>query len=57
VIAAQSMINGLTTIGFLEIGFIAETVSLSIALAVHGTALVAMGLITVLFRPEMRTLD
>jgi MFS family permease len=57
VIAAQSMINGLTTIGFLQIGFIAEIASLSIAVAVHGTALVAMGLITVLFRPEMRTLD
>lgn len=57
VIAAQSMVNGLTTIGFLEIGFIAEAAGLSIALAVHGAALVAMGLATVLFRSDMRTLD
>lgn len=57
VIAAQAMINGLTTIGFLEIGLVAEAATLSIAIGVHGVALVAMGLITLLFRPAMRALD
>ena len=57
VIAAQSMINGLTTIGFLEVGLVSEATTLSIAIAVHGFALVGMGLITLLFRPAMRSLD
>lgn len=57
VIAAQSMINGLTTLGFLEIGLVAETTNLSVALAVHGGALVIMGAVTLIFRTSMRTLD
>ena len=57
VIAAQAMINGLTTIGFLEIGLVSEATSISLALAIHGVALVIMALITVLFRPAMRTLN
>ncbi len=57
VIAAQSMINGLTTIGFLEIGLIAEIAGLAPALAIHGAAMLAMGIFTVVFRHGMRTLD
>ena len=57
VIAAQAMINGLTTIGFLEIGVVADATSLSLAIGIHGAALVIMGFITLLFRPEMRALD
>ncbi|HEX2281624.1 MAG TPA: MFS transporter, partial [Thermomicrobiales bacterium] len=52
VIAAQAMINGLTTLGFLEIGLVAEAATISLALAVHGTALVLMAFITLLFRPH-----
>ena len=57
VIAAQAMINGLTTIGFLQIGLVASATTLSIAIGIHGVALVAMGLVTLLFRPAMRSLD
>lgn len=56
VIAAQMMINSLTTIGFLEIGAVAEAVSTTAALALHGIALIVMGLVTLLFRPAMRDL-
>jgi MFS family permease len=57
VIAAQSMVNGLTTIGFLQIGLVAEAATVSIAIAVHGIALVTMGLVTLVFRTEMRRLN
>lgn len=56
VIAAQAMINSLTTIGFLEIGIVAETLSNSVALMVHGLAVAGMAIITLLFRPAMRNL-
>lgn len=56
VIAAQSMINGLTTIGFLEIGVVAAIGSISLAVALHGAALVAIAVVTILFRPAMRDL-
>lgn len=57
VIAAQAMVNGLTTIGFLEIGLVSDATSLSLAIGIHGAALVIMGLVTLLFRPDMRNLD
>lgn len=56
VIAAQAMINGLTTIGFLEIGAVAEVMSTTVALGIHGLALMSMGVVTLLFRPHMRDL-
>lgn len=57
VIATQAMINGLTTLGFLEIGLVASATSISLAIAVHGIALVTMGIITLTLRPNMRSLD
>ncbi len=56
VIAAQSMINALTTIGFLLIGTTSEIAGIAVAMSINGAALVGMGLITLLFRPAMRNL-
>lgn len=57
VIAMQSMINGLMTIGVLATGIVAQLAGLTVALALNGLALIAMGLATLLFRPAMRKLD
>ncbi len=57
VIAAQSMINALRTLGFLIIGVLASLVSVSFAIAIFGAAVVAMGLATLLLRPHMRDLQ
>ncbi len=56
VIAAQSMINALRTIGFLAIGSLAELFSVPFAIGLFGAAVVAMGIVTLLFRPAMRDL-
>lgn len=56
VIAAQSMINALRTLGFLVIGSLAALTSVPLAIAAFGLAVAAMGVITILFRPEMRDL-
>jgi hypothetical protein len=57
VIAMQSMINGLMTLGVLIIGTVAQFAGLTVALAVNGLAVAAMGIVTLLFRPAMRNLD
>ena len=57
VIAAQSMINALRTIGFLAIGSVAAISSVSLAIGGFGLAVVAMGIATLLFRPAMRDLQ
>lgn len=57
VVAMQSMINGLMTLGVLIIGIVAQLAGLTVALAVNGLALAAMGIVTLLFRPAMRNLD
>ncbi|CAN5833586.1 MFS transporter [soil metagenome] len=56
VIAAQSMINALRTLGFLIIGTLAALTSVSLAIAAFGLAVVGMGVATLLFRPGMRDL-
>ncbi|RIK45966.1 MAG: hypothetical protein DCC58_04850 [Chloroflexi bacterium] len=57
VLAAQSMINGLMPIGFLQLGIVAELTSPAFAIAVNGCILVGAGIFTLLFRPVMRHLD
>ncbi|MEZ4569757.1 MAG: MFS transporter [Thermomicrobiales bacterium] len=56
VIAAQSMINALRTLGFLVIGTLAEITSVPLAIGLFGAAVIAMGIGTLLFRPAMRDL-
>jgi hypothetical protein len=56
VIAAQSMINALRTLGFLLIGTLAAATSVSLAIGAFGLAVAAMGIATLGFRPEMRDL-
>jgi MFS family permease len=56
VIAAQSMINALRTLGFLVIGALAALTSVPLAIGVFGAAVVGMGVATLLFRPHMRDL-
>jgi MFS family permease len=56
VIAAQSMINALRTLGFLLIGTLAAATSVSFAIGAFGLAVAGMGFVTLLFRPEMRNL-
>jgi len=56
VIAAQSMINALRTLGFLAIGSLAALTTVPLAIAAFGLAVAAMGIITILFRPAMRDL-
>jgi MFS family permease len=56
VIAAQSMINALRTLGFLLIGTLASLFSVPLAIGAFGLIVAAMGLATLLFRPEMRSL-
>src|SRR5690606_36814388 len=54
VIAAQSMINALRTLGFLAIGSLAALTTVPLAIAAFGLAVAAMGIIIILFRPAMR---
>jgi MFS family permease len=56
VIAAQSMVNALRTLGFLVIGTLAALTSVALAIGLFGAAVVAMGLATLFFRPQMRDL-
>lgn len=56
VIAAQSMINALRTLGFLVIGTLAAFASVSLAISLFGAIVISMGLATLLFRPQMRDL-
>lgn len=56
VIAAQSMINALRTLGFLVIGTLAALTTVSLAIGLFGAAVVGMGLATLFFRPHMRGL-
>ncbi len=56
VIAAQSMINALRTLGFLVIGALAALTSVQLAIGLFGAAVVGMGVATLLFRPHMRDL-
>jgi hypothetical protein len=57
VLGAQSMINGLMPIGFLQLGIVAELTSPAVAIAASGFVLVGAGIATLLFRPIMRNLD
>jgi MFS family permease len=56
VIAAQSMINALRTLGFLLIGTLAAATSVPFAIGAFGLVVAGMGFVTLLFRPEMRNL-
>ena len=56
VIAAQSMVSALRTLGFLVIGVLAALTSVTLAIGLFGAAVVAMGIATLLFRPHMRDL-
>ena len=56
VIAAQSMINALRTLGFLVIGALAALTSVSLAIGLFGACVIGFGLVTLLFRPHMRDL-
>ena len=56
VIAAQSMINALRTLGFLVIGTLAAVTSVPLAIGAFGLTVAGMGVATLLFRPEMRDL-
>jgi hypothetical protein len=57
VLAAQSMINGLMPVGFLQLGIVAELTSPAVAIAASGSILVGAGIFTVVFRRAMRDLD